>query len=285
MTRCQRWRERRGSYRPAGEPIRTSRFGVEVIDRATAKRFVIEHHYSGSFPAALVCVGLFEARAWVTPELVGVAVFSQPMSQAAIPKWANVPTSEGVELGRFVLLDHVPANGETWMLSRSLAALKRQRPQARAVLSYSDPCQRVAVDGTVVCPGHVGTIYQAANARHVGRSKRRRLILGPDGRVLSERTLQKVRRDERNAGNAYRAMVRLGAPQRRVGESGDAYVRRALADGPFRRQPHPGNLAYVFTVGDKRERRHTASGLPPALPYPKAENSLVRQKDELGRAA
>lgn len=29
--RCQRWRERRDSYRPAGEPIDPTRYGVEIL--------------------------------------------------------------------------------------------------------------------------------------------------------------------------------------------------------------------------------------------------------------
>jgi len=50
---CQRWRERRDSYRPAGEPIEAARYGVELIDRdRDAAAFVSRHHYSGTLPAA-----------------------------------------------------------------------------------------------------------------------------------------------------------------------------------------------------------------------------------------
>jgi hypothetical protein len=29
------------------------------------------------------------------------------------------------------------------------------------VVSFADPMVRQAADGTIVCPGHLGTIYQA----------------------------------------------------------------------------------------------------------------------------
>lgn len=57
----------------------------------------------------------------------------------------------------------------------------------------------------------------------------------------------------------------MGAPRRRPGESGSEYVRRALAEGPFRRVRHPGNFVYVWPLAPT-----VAAALPPALPYPKA---------------
>ena len=45
--------------------------------------------------------------------VVGVAVFSVPMHGGVIPKHTGVAAAEGVELGRFVLRDSVPGNGET----------------------------------------------------------------------------------------------------------------------------------------------------------------------------
>lgn len=49
MTPCQRWRRRRDSYRPAGEPIDPAEYDVVSIDELAAKRFVVEHHYSASY--------------------------------------------------------------------------------------------------------------------------------------------------------------------------------------------------------------------------------------------
>lgn len=262
---CQRWRHRRDSYRPAGEPIDPSRYGVEPIaTEAEAKAFVVQHHYEGSHPAARVSVGLYRARRWFTPELVGVAVFSVPAQAASLPCWTG--TSAGVTLGRFVLLDDVPANGETWFLARAFRALTVEKPDVRAVLSYSDPVARRRLDGSVTTPGHVGTIYQAFNGRHLGRSKAETQWLDPEARVVSRRALSKIRNDERGAGAAYRRLLEAGAPPRRLGEAAAVYVRRALTEGPFRRVRHPGNLVYVWAVG--ADRRVTERGFAPALDYP-----------------
>lgn len=103
----QRWRNGRARYRPAGELIRTSEYEVALIGEKEAKAFVVSHHYSRSYPAARWRVGLFRRG-----ELAGVAVFSQPVQDTVL---TNVfPTGsalDSVELGRFVLVDHVPGNG------------------------------------------------------------------------------------------------------------------------------------------------------------------------------
>jgi len=42
----QRWRERRESYRPAGEPINPSLYEVaELAGDREAKEFILAHHY------------------------------------------------------------------------------------------------------------------------------------------------------------------------------------------------------------------------------------------------
>lgn len=262
----QRWRARRATYRPAGEPIDPSRYGVELLpDDRRARAFVEANHYSGAYPAARLRVGLYRMR-----ELVGVAVFSVPAQQAAIPRWCGTPA--GVELGRFVLLDDVPANGETWFLARAFRALRSELPEVRAVLSYSDPLPRQRADGSVLTPGHVGTIYQALNGRHVGRGAAETLWLDRDGRTVSRRALSKLKNGERGGEGVYRRLLELGAPARRESEDWSAYVPRALADGPFRRLRHPGNLAYVWAVG--AGQRETAARFPAAQPYPKRHAQL-----------
>src|SRR5262249_12907724 len=107
----QRWNHGRDRWRPAGEVFDPSRYGVETIDSdRVAREFIETHHYSGSYPAARLRVGLYE----LGTGLVGVAVFSVPMNARTIAKYFGLEQNAGVELGRFVLLDHVKANAETW---------------------------------------------------------------------------------------------------------------------------------------------------------------------------
>ncbi len=259
----QRWRGRRESFRPAGEAFDPSSYGVEPLESdATARAFVEAHHYSGSYPAARSRVGLYRTGG----ELVGVAVFSVPMSAQVLTKWTG--TSDAVELGRFVLLDDVPGNAESWFLARAFRVVRDELEGLRAVVSFSDPVRRRTSEGELVLPGHVGTIYQAHNGRHVGRTNRATHWLDRDGRVVSNRALSKLRSGSKGAGYAYDVLRSAGAPARLPLEDGRAYVRRALREGPFRSFRHPGNLAYVWAVG--RGRKATQRGFRDALPYPKA---------------
>ena len=147
----QRWALGRATYRPPTETIRTTEYDVDAIDRDTLpKAFVREHHYSGTYPAARFRFALHRHG-----RLVGVAVFSHPCSDAVLTRVFPIPAREAVELGRFVLLDEVPGNGDTWFLARCFEQL---RGHVRGVVSFSDPVERTSRDGRAVFPGHVGTI-------------------------------------------------------------------------------------------------------------------------------
>lgn len=251
---CQRWHKRRDLYRPAGEPIDTEKYGVDVVTESEARDFVAKHHYAGSLPPTRVRVGLFKSTPFRKAELVGVAVFSVPVQSRALECYFGVDNDAGVELGRLVLLDSVEANGETFFVSRACRALKRELPGVRAVLSYSDPMERVNESGEVVKRGHYGTVYRGLSATYMGRSSKRTLVLDKRGRVLSERSLSKLKNDESGAGGAYRMIREAGAPERMFGESGKDYVERALREGPFVKMKHPGNLVFGWGVGSRTER-------------------------------
>jgi hypothetical protein len=255
----QRWRGRRDSYRPAGEPIATLDYEVfEIADDRTARAFVEEHHYSGSYPAARLRYGLARRG-----QLVGVGVFSHPSHDKVLTNtFAGTRASDGAELGRFVLLDDVPGNGETWFLARCFELLRRE--DLVGVVSFSDPVPREDLAGRAIMPGHVGTIYQAHNGVYLGRGTPRTLALLPDGSVLSPRSAQKIRAAERGWRSAAEVLIRHGADE--PWEDRRAWLARwtSPAAGICRRLRHPGNHRYAWTL----HRRHRAI-LGPGLPYPK----------------
>lgn len=239
----QRWRDRRSSFRRRAIDFDPTRYAVDLLGSdKQARAFVQQHHYAGSYPAARVRAGLFEGR-----DLVGVAVFSVPMQSAVVPRWLGCSVAEGVELGRFVLLDRVPFNAETWFLRRAFKALRQEKPSIKGVVSYSDPVPRLTCAGRLVMPGHVGTIYKAFNGAYLGRGSSRTILLDPQGRVFSARALSKIRNDERGRDYAEAALVALGAPRRYRTESGASYVSRVLESGLFRRVAHPGNHVYAWS--------------------------------------
>ena len=253
------------------------RHSVQVIGEAEARAFVRHHHYSGSYPAARFRVGLFRSApqgqhaAGCPADLAGVAVFSVPMNNHAIPKYCGVDPQAGVELGRFVLLDECERNAESWFLARAFELLRAHKSGIRAVLSYSDPVPRRSAAGQVLMPGHYGCIYQAHNARYIGRSAARQLVMAGDGTIVSERSLSKLRNGEQGAAGAYARLIELGAPRRRPLEGDADYVARALLEGPFTRVRHPGNHAYLWAVGDRRERARVQAGFLTGKAYPKIE--------------
>lgn len=247
---CLRWRERKSLLRPALEDrFDPSNYGVEITQEGKARPFVEAHHYSGSYPAARLAVGLYCKRpGWYTGDLVGVAVFSVPIQPRSVELWLGLSEREAVELGRFVLLDGERANAETWFLTRALEVLRGELRAVRGVLSYSDPLPRHTAEGHIVTPGHVGTIYQAANAAYLGQSEPRWQLMDKRGRTLSARALSKVRLGEVGGEGAARRLVEAGLPERRAGEEPAAWIERAvseaLASGVVQRVRHPGCHAY-----------------------------------------
>lgn len=252
---CSRWYRRCARYRPAGEVVDVSRYDVAAIpDDRTARAFVEAHHYSGSYPAARRRFGLYDRD-----ELVGVAVYSVP-PRAEVLSVLGCPTAEGVELGRFVLLDAVPGNGETFFLSRCHALLRREG--FAGVVSFADPHPRTAASGDVIFAGHLGTIYQASSAVFLGRAHADTVLRLPDGRSFSRRALAKIRARDTGWRYAVAQLVAAGAAE----PSGDDLGAWLATEGTrvLRRERHPGCLKYAIPL-----HRRCARALPASQPYPR----------------
>ena len=273
-THCQRWTKKRMSFRPAGEPFQADRHKVVLLSESDAKDFCAMHHYSGSMPPARVRVGMMRKTPFEAEQLVGLAVFSVPMQNAALGKYLKADMATGVELGRFICTDVVESNGESWLIGQANRLLQRET-KIRSVLSYSDPLERLNEAGEVIKPGHIGTIYQAVGAALLGRSSARTLVLSRTGHVISERSLSKIRNEETGAAYAYRQLLAAGAPERQFGEHPADYVRRALDCGAFKKVKHPGNYVYAWACGDKAERRQGRERIGPSLEYPKAHRPVA----------
>lgn len=255
----QRWRDRSASYRPAGEVIDTAAYEVAaIIDDTTARAFVVREHYSRTYPAARRRFGLYHRG-----ELAGVAVFSVPARDEVL---RPLPGGRDVacDLGRLVLLDHVPANGETWFVARCRDLLAREGFEG--CVMFSDPYPRTKRDGSVVFGGHIGTIYQGLGAVALDRSHPDTVYLLDDGRSFPRRALDKIRTRDTGWRYAVAQLVSAGAPAPTDDDLG-TWLARVLALHT-RKVRHPGNLKYVmpFTPAAKRAV-HRAVGV--GRPYPK----------------
>mgnify|MGYP000066499615 CR=1 FL=1 len=252
---AQRWVAHRSVFvRPNGAEFRPHAWEVAALaDDTTARAFVEATHYSKSYPAALRRFGLYRGA-----DLVGVAVFSQPMQVDALRPF---PRDAAMELGRFVLLDEVPFNAESWMVGRLIDALGREGVEG--VVMFSDPEPRTDAAGRTTFRGHYGTIYQASGAVYAGRATPRTLRLLPDGTVVSARTLSKIRARERGWRYGVEQLVAAGAPS----PTGDlAAWLRAVLPRVTRAVRHHGNHRYLMPVS--ATARRCLAGC--SLPYPKA---------------
>lgn len=197
---------------------------VKRIPASVGKAFVIKYHYSHGIHNGPMTWGLFDDN-----KLIGVCAFATPSSENVRASVFGVEFKNSItELHRLVLLDEAPKNSETFFLTRALKALKLERPYYRAVLSFADPTA-----------GHVGTIYQAANAIYTGTSGRARFYLDGD----------RLRHPRQNGKNIslLEAQSRGWLP--------------TIRDGKHR---------YLFLLGDKRELKISRKSLLlTSKPYPK----------------
>jgi hypothetical protein len=256
----QRWSDRRAKFKLADTFIKPADFDVSEISDNLAKDFVLNHHYAASYPAARRRFGLFEHG-----DLVGVAVFSHPCNEKTITTVFRCQRAvDGLELGRFVLLDGVAANGESWFLARCREKLKNDYP---GITSFSDPIPRQTVEGQQIFAGHIGIIYQASNAAYLGRGTARTLRLLPDGKVMSARAIQKIRKAESGWQYAVDILRSYGANTCPLAE----FERRAWLnhwlDILTRTMRHKGNLKYAWSFSRIKLD---------SLPYPKFSNQGVK---------
>lgn len=265
----KRWRARDERWISPGNLFDENGYGVEIIPDRIAKPFVVEHHYSGTYPASRLAVGLFRATKGAAAEMCGVAVFSVGIQPRSIPAYTGYPAVRGVELGRFVLLDSVGYNGETWFLRRALCALRSSLPDVDVVLSYADPMERRdPITAALQKPAHYGTIYQAGNAVFAGRARPGTLVIAPNGRTISRRALSKITLGEQGRDYAIEQLRSAGVPSPQASESPAVWLSRMYQAGVLRRVRHPGNFADVFGLSRAAKSAvftHARGGKP----YPK----------------
>ncbi|MEU1811727.1 Mom family adenine methylcarbamoylation protein [Micromonospora aurantiaca (nom. illeg.)] len=261
---CQRWtatRQQKWSLAAPEDRLRTDRYEVRPIDRSTAAAFVVPRHYSGSHVACRRRFGLYRAGA-----LVGVSAYCVTSKEALRLAYPELePGVESLECGRFVIAEDEPGNVESWFDARCRELLFAAGVQA--VLSFADPCPRVAATGRVIFPGHVGYIYQAGGYLVAGRSERRTQWQLPDGTFLNGVTMQKIRRRRSGHEAAERRLVdQYGARPMRAGERPADWLRDAVRDDPtvgVSLIRHLGCLRYLKPLGTRKQAKQFKIELKP----------------------
>lgn len=119
---------------------------VEPLDQRTAAYAVTRHHYLHRRPPISYAFG------FRTSELMGVVTFGTPASRHLQKSACPSDPDLVIELNRLWVDDEMPANTESWFVSRALRMLP-----PRIVVSYADPAY-----------GHLGYIYRALNFHYAG---------------------------------------------------------------------------------------------------------------------
>ena len=186
--------------------------------------------------------------------LAGVAVFSVPCRDAVLTSVFPGDPRCSVELGRFVLLDQVERNGETWFLGECFRHLRAAGVEG--VVAFSDPVPRIDAAGRTIMPGHVGIIYQAFNGCYLGQRRAESLWQLPNGQTLHRRSLAKIKKRDRGWETPAARLVELGADE--PWDDAGAWLEHWLPKIATRKR-HPGNHKYAWAV-DRRLRRHLPEG-------------------------
>lgn len=137
------------------DPLRKGDWFVAPADLRDAQRLVEGHHYSrGGSNTAVYVHGLYHRATGV---LAGIAWWLPPTRVACesvnAAEWTRV-----LSLTRLVILDGCPTNACSFLLSRSVGLIKKDR-RFVSLVTYADEGQ-----------GHTGAIYRAANWTYAGRT-------------------------------------------------------------------------------------------------------------------
>jgi hypothetical protein len=145
---------------------------VKVIPSKIANEFVKKHHYSGTFAfCSRVHFGAF-----LDDKLHGVLSYGNPIDKRKImPLVENTNWNEIIELNRMAFDDYLPKNSESRCLAISFNLIKKNAPQIKWILSFSDGTQ---------CGD--GTIYRASGFYLTGIKLNKSLFKMPNGIVFNE---------------------------------------------------------------------------------------------------
>lgn len=204
---------------------------VGPVSPAEAVEFVRRWHYSGTASSGIARYGWFSEAG----RLLGVSIYD--LGHHAMRQGVY-----GAEHFRRVMHHHrlavhpdVPHGLTSQFLAASLRALKQDRPETWAVVTYAESDQ-----------GHTGTIYQAVNGRYTGvRTK---------GNIYF--------RDRHDRIHTTHSLKSAGTWSER---------RREAARRGWRECKSGGKHRYVLELGTARQRRKRPAVLWAALPYPERD--------------
>jgi len=152
---------------------------VKVIPAKIANEFVKKHHYSGK----VVNLSTLHFGCFLDDKLHGVMSYGPPMDKRNVLKLVdsgkkndNEKWNEMLELNRMAFDDYLPKYSESRCISISIKLIKKNAPQIKWILSYSDATQ---------CGD--GTIYRASSFQLTQINKNSTIYKLANGDVVAKR--------------------------------------------------------------------------------------------------
>jgi hypothetical protein len=232
-----------------------SKLSIRPINKSVAKDIIINNHYSGLWTKVSYAIGLFTTEteehsffSGVSDKLIGVICYGDPIGRLTGQSISELlDRTEVLELVRLFVFDGYGSNIESWFISKSFEWLRKNAPNIKALISYSDPKE-----------GHAGIIYQATNWIYQGNKLRYNdswsFKFSEDGEWQHGRTIFPY----------Y--------------NSNDPKEIQKQVSTPFwiRKEPRKHRYVYILTKGNERKKilktlKH------PILPYPKENDAFVEQ--------
>ena len=230
------------------EYCNTSKLSIREINKKTAKKMIVENHYSHLWTKCSVALGIFyetgNEHAFfdeAEEKLIGVCVFGDPVGRSSGESISPlIDRTEVFELTRLFIFDGYGNNIESWFISQSMNWLRKNRPHIRALVSYADPKE-----------GHPGTIYQATNWIYQG-------IIG--------NTTWSFKFNENDRWKHGRTIFPY------YGTNDIEKIQRQVKE-PFWIRKEPRKHRYIYILTGKKNKKKIMKNLKyPILPYPKAKD-------------
>jgi hypothetical protein len=230
------------------EYCNTSKLSIREINKKTAKKMIVENHYSHLWTKCSVALGIFyetgNEHAFfdeAEEKLIGTCVFGDPVGRSSGESISPlIDRAEVFELTRLFIFDGYGNNIESWFISQSMNWLRKNRPHIRALVSYADPKE-----------GHPGTIYQATNWIYQG-------IIG--------NTTWSFKFNENDRWKHGRTIFPY------YGTNDIEKIQRQVKE-PFWIRKEPRKHRYIYLLTSKKHRKKIMKNLKyPILDYPKSRD-------------
>lgn len=211
---------------------------VRKIKNDTAKEMIEKYHYIHKASAVNISYGLFrkDTNQFFGEKLVGVLTYGYPVGRLVHSSISPLlKRKEIIELTRLYLYDEEPKNIESFFIHQTIRRLRRDKPEIRVIIAYSDPEVK-----------HLGIIYQASNFLYQGT--KHKLVTSYwfiiNGKRLHERTV----------------IARYGSSKPEI-------IKKLFPN--FERYPMAKKHRYLYIL-DKKNREEIIKTLKHSVvPYPK----------------